>query len=413
MARFHYIVKDAKAKTYKGIREASSKDELVRKLRQEGYFIITVAETTQEAQPQQDIGGRKHQFTHSKIKVEDLSSLARDLATLLDSGVTLLRSLEIISSQISSVKLNKVVKEITKNVKSGLSLRDSLAKYPHIFSTLWLGLVETGEASGNLPMVLNRLADYLELRLAFQRKIGSALVYPVILIFAATGAVTFFLTFILPKFTKIFAQFKINLPLPTRMLIAISNFLRGNVVLLTVLLIGLFFLLRYLKNTDAGALWWDKIKLQLPLLKNFFLVSALERFSSILYILLDSGVPIIFALEVSQHSVQNKLIEKYLSPIKENVRKGMPLSKELAKVAVFPPLVVEMARIGEEVGNQPKMFKKVSEHYQTELETAVERFVAAFEPVMIMVMAVVIGGIVISLFLPMFQLATLGGGGGM
>jgi len=408
MARYRYTAKDRSGATIKGEDEASSGVELANKVRARGLFITSIAE----------VGGAKKGLLkpkikkgkHSSVKGHDLALLARNLSTTLSAGITLLRSLEIISVQTESFALENILRSIVKDVKGGLSLSEALKKYPRVFSVLWLGLIEAGEASGNLPYVLDQLAAYLELRMGFERKIKSALVYPVIVFGVVVIASFFFFKVILPRFIEIFDQFDVPLPVVTDMLFGATRFINANMV---PILIGFLLL--------AGALWYylkspglmrtrERVTLRLPIVGGLAMVSNLERFSSSMYILLESGVPMIYTLEIAGKS-SGTVLGDSIEIVKENVRGGNPLSSELDKSGLFPILVVEMARIGEETGNMPDMFKKISSHYRDDLVTKIDRLTAAFEPLIILVLGVVIGAIVISLYLPIFKLTSIGLGG--
>jgi type IV pilus assembly protein PilC len=353
----------------------------------------------------------KRKGRRSSIKLRDIAFLARNLATTLSSGVTLLRSLEILSIQTESIKLGSVLKECSNYIKSGLSFKDAVIKYPQVFSPLWRAIVEVGEASGNLPSVLDKLADYLELRMEFERKIKGALIYPAILMSAAVIAVFIFFKFILPKFDQIFREFNIKLPGPTAVMFSISRIFTNHflLVLLVFVLIGVGIYL-FLKRPETKEAR-DRLNMRLPLIGDLFFLFALERFTSTMYILLDSGLPLVYALEIAARGIGNSVLEANILFVKGKVKDGASLSRELSKLNIFPILVSEMAKIGEETGSMPEIFKKISAHYDKELSSRVERLISAFEPIMILVIGVIIGTIVISLFLPLFRIATLGAGG--
>ena len=406
MALFYYIAKTKDGKTIKQVEDVSSKEEIIGRLREKGLFIVSL----REFERRRGGGLLKKRKKHAGVKLLDLTFFARNLATTISSGVPLLRSLEIISVQTESDKLSKVLTNIIQEIKRGLSLSESVQKHPNIFSSFWLGLIEVGETSGNLTFVLEKLADYLELRLDFERKIKSALIYPIILVIAAFIAMFIFFKMILPKFTVIFKQFDIELPFLTELLFNTSKLVNEHFLLIILFtggcIAGIWFGLKHPLMRRII----DKVVLFIPILSGVTTVSYLERFSSTIYILLESGVPIVYSLEIVAKSIGNSVVERDILFIKENVKKGKTLSGELQKIPIFPPLVTEIARVGEEAGNLPEMFRKVSVHYQKEVSTKIERLIAAFEPIMILLMGVVIGGIVVSLFLPLFKVATLGGG---
>jgi len=264
-----------------------------------------------------------------------------------------------------------------------------------------------GEASGNLPFGLEKLADYLEIRMDFERKIKGALIYPCILVGVSTMALFIFFKFILPKFTELFTQFNIELPLPTKIVFGISVFFGKFWLLMLVIVVGIIGGFAYFRNDAEFKKRIDGFALQIPLLHKLVTLMCMERFTSTMYILLDSGLPLVYTLEASAKSIGNVHIQRELIMVKERVRQGATLSDELRTIEAFPALIPEMTKVGEETGTLPAVFHKVAIYYQKELISRVERMVTLFEPFMIMVMGAIIGGIVISLFLPIFKIATL------
>lgn len=406
MPKFKYTAKTKDGKTVKEVLTLASKDDLIGRLKAKGLFITSIEEVKEK------VGGSGF-FSTSKekrasIKPQDLAFFARNLATTLSSGVTLLRSLEILSFQAESGGFAKILEECGKHIKGGLSLSESIVKYPKVFSALWRGLIEVGEASGNLPFVLEKLADYLEIRINFERKIKSALIYPAILLVVAIIAIFAFLKFILPKFTALFEQFDIELPLLTRIIFGISKFFEANFLLIIV---GIALLVSgvslFMKQPETKKIW-DRLKLKVPVLGPLAFLAAMERATSTIYILLDSGLPLVYTLEVVARSANNSVLEKSLFQVTERVRGGNALSAEFSRLDFFPLLISEMAKIGEETGTMPQVFQKISILYQKDLTIRIERLITAFEPIMIIFIGIVIGGIVISLFMPLFSLSTLG-----
>ncbi len=409
MPKFKYVAKTQEGKTVEEVVKLSTRDDVIARLRAKGLFIVSIKEVKERT------GGPSFfssfittKGKRTKIEPNDLAFLARNLSTTLSSGLTLLRSLEILSFQAESVRLEKILKQCSEYIKEGLSLSEAIVKYPRVFSPLWRGLVEVGEASGNLPFVLEKIADYLEVRINFERKIKGALIYPAILLFVAIGAVLIFFKLILPKFTSLFEQFDIELPLLTRTLFSISKFLETNFILVLAIMAGVVFGFSFFaKQTETKKLW-DRIKLKLPIIGDLASLTALERLTSTIFILLDSGLPLVYTLEVVARGTGNSVLEKSLLQVTERVRDGASLSDEFRKLEIFPLLISEMAKIGEETGNMPQVFSKISAHYQKDLTSRIERLIAAFEPVMIVLIGVMVGGVVIALFLPLFKLSTLG-----
>ena len=410
MALYRYIAKTKDGRTIKEVIDAGTREELVNNLRAKNLFVLSIVDL--EKEKTKGLAGKftlfKRNRKHGGIKASDMCYLARNLSITLSSGVPLLRSLEIISLQVESLGLSRILDNIKEDVRKGLSLSESIEKYPRVFSSLWQGIVEVGEASGNLPFVLDKLANYLEMRIEFERKIKSALIYPTIVCVFGFIAVTVFFKFVLPRFTSIFEQFDIELPFLTKILVNISNFF--NRYFFTIIGVLMVFIVTFfqLRKKRFGKKFIDRINLILPLISDFIYLVGAERFASTMYILLESGVPIIYTLEVIGKSIGNVVLENAIFIIRDNVKKGKNLSQEIARVGIFPPLVSEIAKIGEETGNMPEMFRKLSEHYRKELDTKMERIIALFEPLIIILLGIGIGTIVIALFLPVFKLSTLG-----
>jgi len=410
--RFFYIARDKTGKKDSGVVEAPTQEEVVSRLQAKDLLVVSIfpehKESVTGVSPEV-IARKKRQWKHYRLSNDDLVGLCRQLATLLGSGVTILKSLDIISQQVASRRLYNIIKGLEKHMEAGLSFHVALGKYPSVFSELWINLAESGEASGSLAMVLNRLATYLERNAAFKKKVISALMYPAILMFAGTGAL-FFLTFkIIPTFAALFSSFKITLPLLTRILIAFSTFLKNNILILLGLCAVIFWFMRKYIRTRRGRRMLEEFLFRLPVAGEFFKAIVVERFSSSMSTLIESGVPILYSLQITENSVANLTLSEIVRGIKDEVRDGKPLSQPLEKSGFFDPMVVQMVRIGEEIGELPDMFKKINVFYQDYVETFLVRFTSMFEPLMLLFMGVVIGIMVIGIFLPIFQIAQIGG----
>lgn len=413
MKKFIFTARNQQGKMITGNEEAESADALVNRLQLRGLLITNIksqAETEARIFPKVKFSNA-HKFSHYRIKEEDLTLFGRQLATAIGSGVPLLKSMNIIIRQLASQRLSGILNTIIDDVGSGLSFRDALAKHPKVFSNLWINLVETGEASGNLPLVLERLVVYLEARAAFKRKIVSALIYPIILTIVAIGAIVIFLVAIVPRFVTIFAGFKQKLPGPTQALVFVSNLLTQNFPFIFIGICGILIMGYLYFKSKTGKTHFDYFVISAPVLKEFFRLSEIERFASGMSTLLESGVPILFALEIAERSSGNFLVQDIIRGVKEDVREGKPLVGPMEESGFFPPMITQMINIGEEIGELDKMFKKIAAFYSDMLETKITRLTTLFEPIMIVIMGVVIGGMVISMFLPIFSIANIGGGG--
>jgi len=410
MPKFSYIVRDKSGNKKSGTEEAASQEELISSLQAKDLVVVNIFPEQEEILQslKSPLTAKiKPKAKHSRITSADLTLFCRQISTLLGAGVTILRSLNIIAQQVNSRSLYKVIKSLEKDMESGLSFHEAMAKHPKVFSESWINLAESGEASGNLPLVLGRLAGYLEQSEVFKGKIVSAMIYPAILAFVGAAVVLFMNIKIIPAFMEIFNGFNIKLPLLTQLIFLLSNFIRKYIlVMLGVMAVGFWFLRQFL-STRAGKKTFEDILYKIPLLGEFFRTLAIERFTSEMSTLVESGVPILYALEISERSVGSVVLGKIVSEIKNDVREGRNLSQSLAKSGFFDPMVVQMVAIGEEIGDLSNMFKRLSGFYQDYINTFLSRIMSMFEPVMLVVMGVVIGTMVLGMFLPIFQLTQI------
>jgi len=323
--------------------------------------------------------------------------------------VTILMSLEIIAKQVASSKLYDICLTLKKNMEAGLSFHSALAEHPKVFSDLWINLVESGEASGNLAIVLSRLATYLEKDAEFKKKIVSALIYPAILTLAGIGALLFLTLKIIPSFAEIFKSFNLQLPWLTQILVGGSDFLRNYIWLIILIIAAVVVAFKEFIKTKPGRRSFEKFKFKLPIFGEFFLAVNIERFSSGMSTLLESGVPILYSLEISERSVANLTMAEIIGKIKNDVREGKPMRDSLERSGFFEPMVIQMVSIGEEIGELPQMFKRINTFYQGYCDTFLARFVAMFEPFVLVFIGGVIGLMVIGMFLPIFALSKISG----
>jgi type IV pilus assembly protein PilC len=417
MAKFSYIARTKNGTKETGMLEAPSRDEAIAILQRKELVVISLIQydtasvlpTRQAKGTTVDAKGKIIKFKHRRVKSGDLVILARQLSMLLGAGVSLSKAMEVVSKQLDSQMLYEVILDIAKDLETGRTFRDSLAKHKSVFSDMWLYLVETGEASGNLPTVLTYLANYLEDRETFKSKIISALMYPAILFVVAIGAVLFFVIKIVPTFTAILTSMEVKLPLPTRILITFSTALKERFFVLVAIVVALVFIVKSLLKMDTFKVFLERAQLKLPLFGNFLRFMMIENFCTTMAILIESGVPIIYALDISERSQPNKTMREIISNVKVNVREGKSFSVPLEKVGFFPPMVIQMVSTGEEIGELAGMFKRISAYYQRYLQEFVTRFAALFEPIMVVFMGLIIGAMVISIFLPIFSMASAAG----
>ncbi|MCM8783990.1 MAG: type II secretion system F family protein [Candidatus Omnitrophica bacterium] len=404
MPLFVYTARTKEGKVETGSLEAKDQDMLLAMLQERGLLVTSIVQASREELVSKTLGKKKHY--HHGVKLDDLILLARQLATLLDAGVPLLRGLIVVSEQVESRFLDKVLYQVRKSVEGGSALSEALKKHPKVFSPFWVNLVQTGEASGQLPFVFDQIAKYLEEAGALRRKVISALVYPIILTFVAFATITVFMLRIVPIFERIFNEFQVELPFMTQMIIRLSSFVRRYFIWEVLGIIGLIFVLRKFSQTKNGRMIIDRVKLKLPLFGDLFLMIAVERFASAFSVLIKSGVPILYALEIVQKASLNKVIESALEKVKDSVRAGQSMSKPMAETGIFPPIVIEMTEVGEEAGELANMLNRLGIFYKERIDTFISRFTAAFEPVILIFMGIIVGIIVISMFLPIFGLSS-------
>lgn len=414
MAKFSYIVKDNAGKTYRNLADMASKDALVAKLQKEGYFIVSITEmVVQPSRRKQETPGsvKRKKFIRRSVKLQDLLVFSRQLATMLEAGVPLIRSLSVIETQVDSQEFSKVIQKIHRDVEQGTSLSVALSRHPKVFNQFWVSLLEVGEASGTIPAVLGKLSFYLEQQAAFRSTIISGIIYPAILFVVASGAIAFFALFVGPKFEEIFTAMNAQLPWITTQLLMIFKFVRNKFFWISGGLILAGVLFRNYVRTYHGKIAFEKFLFGLPTVGEVFQHIILERFAAQMSILIDSGVPILYALDITERLVDNNTCALVVNQIKEAVKQGELLVTPMERSGFFPSMCIQMIMVGEETGELSKMLKHVAAYYQESVETFMKRFATIIEPFMLVFMGGVIGVIIVAMFLPMFNIAQLGGGG--
>ncbi len=401
MPQFEYVVKDKEGKNLNGKREAADVNNVVAALRQEGFLIIRVNEIKAKSSFSKQIFTARH---GGRVKIDDIVVFSRQLATMVEAGVPLVQSLAILTEQAENASLQKAVINLKDEVESGKSLSEALEKHKRIFSELFISMVKAGESSGRLEEILDRLSTYIEKTNALQKKIKSALVYPAVVSSMAMLITFGMMTWVIPQFAGIFVSLNAPLPTPTKILIAISDALRHNLILIVGCVIGtIFAFLRYIKS-KKGRFWFDGLKLKLPIFGPLFMKVAISKFSRTLSTLVKSGVPILAALEIVGKTSGNVRIEKIILEVRTSIKEGESISAPLMKKKIFPPMVVRMIAVGEETGELDKMLGKISDFYDVQVENAVNGLTSMIEPLVIAFLGIVIGSIVIAMFLPILTL---------
>jgi type IV pilus assembly protein PilC len=399
---YAYRVRDRQGRMLGGTLEADSEDAVVARLRQLGYAPISIqAEKSAGLKTELRLPGT------GRVKLKDLAVFSRQFATMINSGLSLLRALAILSEQVGNRRLAEVVGQVRGDVEQGTSLSAAMAKHPKVFNRLYVSMVRAGEVGGFLDQVLVKVAEAFEKEVALRGKIRSAMTYPVVVFGMVIGIVSAMLIFIVPTFKKLYDQLHGTLPLPTRVLIGISDAIRHWILLILLVVIALVFGFRRWKGTTRGRYVVDRFKLKVKVFGPLFQKTALSRFSRTLSTLIRSGVPILQALDIVSDTVNNAVISRAIKDVQGSVREGESLATPLSRHRTFPPMVVQMMGVGEETGALDAMLSKVADFYDQEVEAAVASLTSLIEPLLIAVMGGAVGGMVIALYLPLFNIINL------
>jgi general secretion pathway protein F len=403
MPVYEYTALNLKGKTVSGIVDAESAVAARQKLRVSKIFPVAIKETHKTAAQRKTWWSRS--FT--RVKPGDVALMTRQLATLIGAGFPLVSALDTILPHVKAQGFKRILAQIKDAIVEGNSFAAALAPYPGVFSSVYMNMVRAGETAGTLEIVLERLADISEKQLALNNRIKSALAYPILMACVGTMVLFFLLTYIVPSIAGIFADMGKALPLPTQFLIGVSQFLKsyGWVLLLLGILAAVF--LHHTKKTEKGRYRWDAFLLKLPLFGSLIKRLAVARFSRTLGSLLENGVTMLTALEIVKNIVGNVLLADAITQGAESVGQGQGLGTALAETRIFPSLCIQMIQVGEQSGELETMLDKVAEVFETEVETTIMSMTALLEPLMILVMAVVVGFIVLSICLPIFEMNEL------
>jgi len=400
---FEYKVRDRAGTVQTGQMEAASSAAVAKTLRDKGFVPLKIAE--------RQMGSLDKEFKipglGKKVKNKEIAVFSRQLATMVNSGLTLVRALTVLQEQSQNPAFTSVIADVRARVEQGSSLSVSLASHPKIFGTLYVAMVQAGEVGGALDETLIRLADTLEAGVRLRSKVKAAMAYPVMVCGLVILIVSAMLLFIVPIFSRMYADLGGELPLPTQTLVNISSLLSKWWWLLGLITIGSVVGFKRWIRTPAGRAKWDRFKLRVPLFGKLVQKVAISRFSRTMSVLSRTGVPVLQALDIVAATAGNALVAEALRDVQESVKRGESLAGPLARHEVFPPMVTHMMAVGEETGALDAMLGKVADFYDQEVDAAVSALTSLIEPILIVVMAVAVGGILISLYLPMFNIASL------
>ena len=400
MTVFDYRVRDRKGDIVTGTLEGESVQAVADRLRQMGLTPVDV---------KQHGTGLKMEIVlrPGHVDMKDLAIFARQFATMVNAGLPILRCVAVLADQTESPELAKVLRKVRTDVEQGTSLTAALARHPKTFSNLFVAMIRTGETTGALGEVLEELAKQIEKETTLRGKVKSAMTYPIAVVGLVLVIMAAMLLLVVPQFKSIYAELNAPLPLPTRLLLAASTFVQAAWWILILAAVGGAVALRRWIKTSAGRLRWDQLKISAPLIGSLFHKVAMARFSTTLSLMLRSGVPILQALDVVKDTVNNAVVARALDEVKGSVREGESVSRPLGRHPVFPTMVVQMLSVGEDSGSVDTMLSKVADFYNEEVSAAVDSLTSLIEPALILVIGVVVGLSVVSLYLPMFNIINL------
>lgn len=412
MITFTYTARNQQGLTQKGHLDAMSADDVVAILQRRGLLVTSISQ--RDMASGLPLGPRQARARmHRGVTTEDQMLLCQQLATMVEAGVPLLKSLEVASAQVESRLLLTALQEIHEDVAAGRTFRDALAKHPTIFAGLWLNLVETGEASGHLSQSLQQLARHFETSQHLRNEVKTALTYPAFLVVAMIGVLVFFVYWLIPRFTAVFDMMgggTMELPLITRIVIGASHAARKYWLVIVLGIGSTSYVVRRYLRTEPGKWARDRLALRLPLFKTMFIYVSLAEFNQGLATLLESGMPLLSSLQILETGATNKLYGQAIRRVKERVKEGEPMAQPMRDLALFPPMVVQMVQVGEEVGELAKMVDRLAHYYEEHVESFIARMTRLFEPIAIVLMGAMVLVIVLAIFLPIFKIGTTGGG---
>ncbi|MDX2262987.1 MAG: type II secretion system F family protein [Gemmatimonadales bacterium] len=394
MPVFEYTAKNATTgQILKGSLDVPSRDDLIGHLRKNRLLLVSMREAPREIKFTMPGGG---------VSTRDVVIFTRQFATMINSGLPLVQSLTILAAQTENQKLKDVTRAVVFDVEAGNTLADAFAKHPTAFSQLYVNMVAAGEAGGILDTILLRLATFLEKNDKLIRKVKSAMIYPGVILTVAAGAIAILLIFVIPVFQEMFASAAIELPIPTRIVIGLSEFLQTFWWAVLAVIGALAMALKKFYDTNAGKRRVDGILLQMPVLGDVIRKSAVSRFTRTLGTLISSGVSILDGLEITAKTAGNTIIQDAIMASRSSIAGGDTIAAPLEKSGVFPPMVISMIAVGEQTGGLDEMLSKIADFYDDEVDVAVSGLLSLMEPVMILFLGIVVGGIIVAMYLPIF-----------
>jgi len=405
MPQFAYRVRNYEGELITGQAEAQDRGALQRNLEGQGFIPISVTEVRQAF----DIGKLKAYF--ETVTPEDLIIFTRQLGTMYRAGIPFVRSMRAVNEQTGSETLKKVMDKVRADVEKGETFAKALSRHPKVFNELYVSMVEAGEAGGVLDEILERLSTLLEKDAEIKSKIKSATLYPKIVVGALIAAVAILVTFVIPKFATLYGNFKVALPLPTRVLVSISVIFSKYWYIMAVIAIAAVFSFQFFIKTGTGRAWWDRVRLKFPIFGPLSLKASMSRFSMILGTLTRSGIPILMALEISGRAVGNVIITSEVERVRNEIRGGRPLALPMEESGLFPPMMTQLVSVGEETGKLDEMLLRVADHLSTEVDYTIRNMSTLLEPMLLSVIFGMVLFLALALFLPMWDMVNFAKGG--
>ncbi len=438
MATFQFIAKDSAGQERRGTIEAGDRNGAIAAIRAQGLFPSALGEVksapapvpaaakpargaAKAAKPAAKKGGMMNAqinlklpaFLRGRVKPKDLTTFTRQLATLVNAGLPLMRCIEVMKKQKMAPSMKDCLDGISEGIAGGATFSESLTAFPKIFDNLYVNMVKAGEAGGVLEVVLNRLAEFAEKAQKIKNKVKGAMIYPSVVLVAAIGITAFLLVTVIPKFQQVFNDILGGQALPaiTQFVMNLSEFVQNNGLQIAVGVAAFIVLMKVVGKTKGGAFFFDKLRISVPIIGTLVRRTAIAQFSRTLGTLLSSGVPILQALVIVRDTTANRVVRKAIQTVHDAVKEGESMTDPLADSGVFPPMVVSMVQVGEETGALPDMLTRIANTYDDEVDNAVAGMTAAIEPALIIFLAVVVGTIVVAMFLPMIKIISSVSGG--
>jgi type IV pilus assembly protein PilC len=403
MPKFLWEARAKSGSTQKGVMEAANAGLVEAQLKKFGFSSISVKA--------EKAGGLKlPAFGAKKVQTKDLVVFTRQFATMIDSGLPLVQCLDILASQQENPSFKAVLLKVKEAVESGSTFADALAKHPQVFDELYVNLIAAGEVGGILDTILNRLAAYIEKAMKLKKQVKGAMVYPATIMSIAVVVVGVILVFVIPTFAKMFADFGGELPAPTKIVIALSNFFKRYIIVMIAAGFGLNVVFKKYYATPKGRKTVDRLALRLPIVGPLVRKVAVAKFTRTLGTMISSGVPIMDGLEIVAKTAGNKIVEEAIFRVRQAISEGKTMAEPLAESGVFPPMVVQMISVGEATGAMDAMLNKIADFYDDEVDDAVANLTSMMEPLLMVFLGTTVGGLVIAMYLPIFKLAGAVGG---